>query len=320
MSEERQLTVAEILARAQQDNPEAGARRRRRRSLEEGGVSVAELTGSLKKVEARPVEARHSSVPLDAPEKPRSAAPGASTSTRVVFPERVKPAADAAPAAEAPAAEAPAAVAADTAAAGAPAAPAEPERKTEVGPSEEETASIKKVVAPEPARAAAPAAAPAPVPAEAPVERTERAETEVFAAQPAPAEPAAVETTSAEPVYAHDVEGHEGEGFDPFAENFDEMGEVDHVPADEIEVEEATVNPIVLVLLVFLGVVLGVAGFLLFKWVWANTSTVVAALLAAAAVAAVVLGAGARRSGRDALTMTLAGLAAAVAAFGPSLL
>lgn len=307
MSEERQLTVAEILARAQQDNPEAGARRRRRRSLEEGGVSVAELTGSLKKVEARPVEARHSSVPLDAPEKPQSAAPGASTSTRVVFPERVKPAA----------AEAPAVVAADTAAAGAP---AEPERKPEVGPSEEETASIKKVVAPEPARAAAPAAAPAPVPAEAPVERTERAETEVFAAQPAPAEPAAVETTSAEPVYAHDVEGHEGEGFDPFAENFDEMGEVDHVPADEIEVEEATVNPVVLVLLVFLGVVLGVAGFLLFKWVWANTSTVVAALLAAAAVAAVVLGAGARRSGRDALTMTLAGLAAAVAAFGPSLL
>ena len=34
MSEERQLTVAELLARAQQDNPEAGKRRRRRRSLE----------------------------------------------------------------------------------------------------------------------------------------------------------------------------------------------------------------------------------------------------------------------------------------------
>lgn len=278
MSEERQLTVAEILARAQQENPEAGARRRRRRSLEEGGVSVAELTGSLKKVEARPVEARHSSVPIDAPEEPKAAAPAASTSTRFVFPERVKPVTET---------------------------PAAPERKPEVRPSEDETASIKKVVAPEPARAAAPAAErPVETSVAQPVERTapvqERAET--LAPQP-----------QTEPAYVH-----EGEGFNPFADDFD--GELSRVPADEIEVEEATVNPIVLVLLVFLGVILGVAGFLLFKWVWANTSTVVAALLGAAAVAAVVLGVGARRSGRDALTMTLAGLAAAVAAFGPALL
>ena len=293
MSEERQLTVAEILARAQQENPEAGARRRRRRSLEEGGVSVAELTGSLKKVEARPVEARHSSVPIDAPEEPKAAAPAASTSTRFVFPERVKPVTET---------------------------PAAPERKPEVRPSEDETASIKKVVAPEPTRAAAPAAErPVETSVAQPVERTapvqERAETEVFAA----AQPSAVEAETLapqpqpEPAYVH-----EGEGFDPFADDFD--GEQSRVPADEIEVEEATVNPIVLVLLVFLGVILGVAGFLLFKWVWANTSTVVAALLGAAAVAAVVLGVGARRSGRDALTMTLAGLAAAVAAFGPALL
>lgn len=280
MSEERQLTVAEILARAQQENPEAGARRRRRRSLEEGGVSVAELTGSLKKVEARPVEARHSSVPIDAPEEPKAAAPAASTSTRFVFPERVKPVTET---------------------------PAAPERKPEVRPSEDETASIKKVVVPEPARAAVPVAErPVETSVAQPVERTapvqERAET--FAPQPQP---------QTEPAYVH-----EGEGFDPFADDFD--GELSRVPADEIEVEEATVNPIVLVLLVFLGVILGVAGFLLFKWVWANTSTVVAALLGAAAVVAVVLGVGARRSGRDALTMTLAGLAAAVAAFGPALL
>ena len=47
---------------------------------------------------------------------------------------------------------------------------------------------------------------------------------------------------------------------------------------------------------------------------------VVAALLGVAAVAGVVAGVGAMRHGRDALTMTLAGLAAAVAAFGPALL
>lgn len=68
MSEDKQLTVAELLARAGSDNRDGGASRpRRRRSLEDGGVSVAELTGSLKKVEAQPVESKHSSVPIDAP-------------------------------------------------------------------------------------------------------------------------------------------------------------------------------------------------------------------------------------------------------------
>ena len=95
MSEERQLTVAELLARAQQDNPEAGKRRRRRRSLEDGGVSVAELTGSLKKVEARPPESKHSNVPIDAPpQPPKDAKPtGASAPVEVVkvSPEPAEP-------------------------------------------------------------------------------------------------------------------------------------------------------------------------------------------------------------------------------------
>ena len=66
MSDDSQLTVAELLSRAQKENPGAEQpRRRRRRSLDEGGVSVAELTGSLRKVEARPVESKHSSVPID---------------------------------------------------------------------------------------------------------------------------------------------------------------------------------------------------------------------------------------------------------------
>ncbi|GAB3073857.1 hypothetical protein [Corynebacterium aquatimens] len=79
---DKQLTVAELLARAQQENPQAEGeqpRRRRRRSLEDGGVSVAELTGSLKAVDARPAEVKHSSVPIDepapAPQKPTAAQP-----------------------------------------------------------------------------------------------------------------------------------------------------------------------------------------------------------------------------------------------------
>ncbi|MDO5030896.1 MAG: hypothetical protein Q4E11_10015 [Corynebacterium sp.] len=50
MSEEK-LTVAELLARRQQEGKTSETpRRRRRRSLEEGGVSVSELTGSIPRV------------------------------------------------------------------------------------------------------------------------------------------------------------------------------------------------------------------------------------------------------------------------------
>jgi len=66
---EKQLTVAELLARAGKENPEGDKpRRRRRRSLEDGGISVAELTGSFPAVKEKPAESRHSSVPIDGPE------------------------------------------------------------------------------------------------------------------------------------------------------------------------------------------------------------------------------------------------------------
>ncbi|MEJ6018835.1 hypothetical protein [Corynebacterium sp. H113] len=53
MSDEK-LTVAELLARAKKDGGQStsSAPRRRRRSLEEGGISVSELTGSFPKVDA----------------------------------------------------------------------------------------------------------------------------------------------------------------------------------------------------------------------------------------------------------------------------
>ncbi|MDK8499394.1 hypothetical protein QP933_00340 [Corynebacterium pseudodiphtheriticum] len=85
MSDDKQLTVAELLARAGTENSDgqgkadaqggSGARksggdsekprRRRRRSMEDGGgVSVAELTGSFPKVTAKPKESKHGS-PID---------------------------------------------------------------------------------------------------------------------------------------------------------------------------------------------------------------------------------------------------------------
>lgn len=254
MSEDKQLTVAELLARAQKTNPDVGKRPRRRRSLEEGGVSVAELTGSFKAVDARPAEAKHSSVPLDAPAEPAPAKPE--------------------PAAEKPAAEKPAAAK--------PAAekPVDPPvaKAAQDSPSEDETTQIRVVEdTKEPAQRT----------------RTESAEK--------PAEEDALDLFDDE--HAEDVDVEKAEAA--------EVAEID---------DDGAVNPIMLVLFVFIGVVLGVLGFMLFSWIWANLATALAAILGAAAVAGVVFGVRAMHTGRDGLTMTLAGVAALVMAFGPALL
>lgn len=75
MSEEGKLSVADLLAR--QGGAQTTSRpRRRRRSLEEGGVSVAELTGNLPVVDSVPEQPRHTSVPLDVePEEALQAQP-----------------------------------------------------------------------------------------------------------------------------------------------------------------------------------------------------------------------------------------------------
>lgn len=251
MSEPKQLTVAEILARAQKENPELGTRRRRRRSLEDGGVSVAELTGSIKKVEAKPAESRHSSVPIDAPaEKP---APPAAPAKPV---DSEAPAA--APKVE-PKVE-------------------KPEVKKVERASEDETAVIKKV---------------SDVPA-APAPKAEAPKTE--APKPAP-----IVDLDAAPTKVEELE------------------ELDEFEGAE-DTEEAGVNPITLVLMVFLGVVLGILGFMLFKWLWTSTPTAVAAILGVITVAGSVYAARAIGTGRDWLSVGLAGVAAVVIAFGPALL
>ena len=256
MSEDKQLTVAELLARAQKTNPDVGKRPRRRRSLEEGGVSVAELTGSFKAVDARPAEAKHSSVPLDAPAEPAPAKPE---------PAAEKPAAEK-PAAAKPAAEKPVD----------PPAPAPAAQKA--SPSEDETTQIRVVED-----------------TNEPVQRTKPEAAEK------PAEENALDLFDDE--HAEDVDVEKAEAA--------EVAEID---------DDGAVNPIMLVLFVFIGVVLGVLGFMLFSWIWANLATALAAILGAAAVAGVVFGVRAMHTGRDGLTMTLAGVAALVMAFGPALL
>ncbi|MEJ4100579.1 hypothetical protein V5S96_09465 [Corynebacterium mastitidis] len=86
--EEKQLTVAELLERAQANRGSAqrASGRRRRRSLEDGGISVAELTGSLSRVKDKPAESKHSSVPIDTPESERRSRPRTPSSPAATAP------------------------------------------------------------------------------------------------------------------------------------------------------------------------------------------------------------------------------------------
>lgn len=254
MSDDAQLTVAELLSRAQRENPGADKpRARRRRSLDEGGVSVAELTGSLKKVEARPIESKHSSVPIDAEPAPEPAP---------------KPA---------------------------------PEPEPEPKPEPDATTVLRKVDAPE---------RPEPKPAPAPATTWSKFEHPEPAAEPSPAL-APLDATG-------EIPAVEDSGYERQVERVTPAA----APAPEAHEDAAPtggeINPILLVVLVFVGLLVGVAGFLAFQWVWANLPTAGAVAAAAVVTVLVVLGVRALRTGRDGLTMTLAGLAALVMTFGPA--
>ena len=292
---DKQLTVAELLARAEKENPEAGRRPRRRRSLEDGGVSVAELTDSFKKVEVKPAEVKHSSVPIDAPSD--APAPASTPDPAPSTPATPQPAQSTSVKlrpAEKPAEERPAER------------PAEQKAQKDTQgekPAVEEVQVVK----------------PAPVSKPAPAPQAKPAEGETTVLRKVEAEPV-VKQASVQPDDTNEIRAVQAP--EPQRAETDILDEPAAEPeaVEGVEVEEATVNPVLLVLLVFCGVLLGVLGFLAFTWLWANTMAIVAALVGIGAVAAVVAAVGAMAAGRDKVTMVIAGLAAAVVAFGPALL
>ena len=317
----KQLTVAELMARAQKENPDAQPRRRRRRSLDEGGVSVAELTGSLKKVEARPAEVKHSSVPIDAEaDKPEAEKP-APKAEKV---EQPKPATKPAP-------KAATSVKVEPAKSAAPAKPAQPKQEQ---PSAKVEPKVEAKPAPKPepkVEQKKPAAVKQPKPAPQPKDETvSRGSFAAVAPQPSKTEqtgpitrvtgldekvegdvdkrPSADEFSDAEVTQESPVVRDEHLAQDPA-----------RVPDDQELVEEDnSVNPILLVLLVFAGLVVGVLMFLGFQYLWESFNPILVALLAAVVTGGVVLLVRAMKTGRDALTMTLAAIAGAAMTFGPA--
>lgn len=344
---DKQLTVAELMARAQKENPEAQPRRRRRRSLDEGGISVAELTGSLKAVDARPAEVKHSSVPID-DEPEKSDTPKA--------PAQPKPSETAKKPAVTPAK--PAAAAKPTEAAEKPS--AKPESELGV----KQSTSVKvEPAAPKPAPTSAPKSEPkteskpapkpeAPVKPETPVQKEQKEQKEQPKPQAEAATRSSFKAVAPQPKKTEQTgpitrvvdfgdrpdrevkEGREdvdkraaAEPSDIEATQETPVVRDEHLPEETVRAgdvheeyeEDNSVNPIMLVLLVFAGLVVGVLVFLGFQYLWTSLNPLLVGVLALAVTGGVVLLVRAMKTGRDALTMTLAALAGAAMTFGPAL-
>ena len=359
MADKKKLTVAELLARDKKARGEKGGKddkrsRRHRRSLDEGGISVAELTGNLKKVEASPAEAKHTSVSIDedapvirAPkaaeatdadsakkstDKPASQS-AATTAAQPAAPKAApKTAAKAEPKAAPKSADQPAAKAAakpaQTAKPAAAAAAQEAEKKNQ--PSADDTAVIQRVGKEKaddakPAAAKATAAKPA---AEKPAADKTSAD-KASAAKPVAEKPkadkdakaagAGAATAGAGAAAAASVPASKKAGV---AKDAEETGNLPKVEDDEewIEGEHEKLNPVSILLMIVAGILLAIVIFKGFEILWDSFPRLVVAILALCVTAIMVGVTHALRTARDGFSMFLAGFTGLILTFGPLLL
>lgn len=350
MADKNQLTVAELLARnkkarGEKDGKDEKRSRRHRRSLEEGGISVAELTGNLKKVKAAPVEAKHTSVSIDedapvirAP-KPEEKADSASAKKPAAKPAEkaaekaaekpvAKPADKPAQPAAAKAAEKPAAKAAQ---------PAAKDAAKKNQPSADDTAVIQRVDKKKADEAKAAAARPAAGKA-----ATGKATADKPAAEKPPADKAAAEKPAAEKERAEKGTKAKGAAAGAgaaaaggataaavpaskkagVAKNAEETGNLPKVEDDEdwVEEEHEKLNPVSILLMIVAGILLAIVIFKGFEILWDSFPRLVVAVLAVCVTAIMVGVTHALRTARDGFSMFLAGFTGLILTFGPLLL
>ena len=349
MADQNKLTVAELLARnnkarGEKESKKDNRSRRHRRSLDEGGISVAELTGNLKKVKASPAEAKHTSVSIDedAPviRSPKSAEQaGADSAKRPAADPAAKPAAKRAaqPAAKAAQTTKPttktAAASSATPAAAAPAAqkPAAtgtaPDAAKKNQPSADDTAVIQRV---DKAGDAKPAAdTPAAKKPDADKARAEKQGT----AKPAAEKPKDDKRAKAAGAGAAAAgAGAAGAGAAAaavpaskkagVAKSAEETGNLPKVEDNEDWVEEKheKLNPVSILLMIVAGILLAIVIFKGFEILWDNFPRLVVAVLALCVTAIMVGVTHALRTARDGFSMFLAGFTGLVLTFGPLLL
>ncbi|MCT2187942.1 tripartite tricarboxylate transporter TctB family protein [Corynebacterium kefirresidentii] len=358
MADQNKLTVAELLARnnkarGEKESKKDNRSRRHRRSLDEGGISVAELTGNLKKVKASPAEAKHTSVSIDedAPviRSPKSAEQaGADSAKKPAADPAAKPAAKRAaqPAAKAaqttkPAAKPTTKTAAASSATPAAAAPAAqkpsatgaaPDAAKKNQPSADDTAVIQRVDKAGDAKpAAAKPAADTPA-AKKPAAEKARAEKQ-GTAKPAAEKPkddkrakvagagaaAAGAGAAGAGAAAAAVPASKKAGV---AKSAEETGNLPKVEDNEdwVEEEHEKLNPVSILLMIVAGILLAIVIFKGFEILWDNFPRLVVAVLALCVTAIMVGVTHALRTARDGFSMFLAGFTGLVLTFGPLLL
>ncbi|MGO2776577.1 CPBP family intramembrane glutamate endopeptidase [Corynebacterium casei] len=374
MAEEKQLTVAELLARNAKEREgraekrasaketegaeaQEAPRRRRRRSLDEGGISVAELTGSIKRVEAEPARSRHSST-SDSPaavtraskttekpaesksseaKAPEAKAPEAKPEAKPAASKPAAPKASEAKAAAKPAADKPAAKAGEKAdvkeaskgTAAAKSAEAKPTdakpaakasekiEKKAEKPANDDTTVIQKVDAPAEDSSKAKDAAAGPKAA-----KTD--ETTVMPAQPATAatgvKAAEAKTATASPA-AKDTEST---GEIPVVEDERQPDSAKLAQRDDAELDEAEedgkLSAVSIVVLALVGIMVGAIVFKGFEVLWGRFDRIIVSILALVVTGAMVGIVHALRTARDAVSMSLAGVVGLILTFGPLLI
>lgn len=341
MADQNKLTVAELLARnnkarGEKESKKDNRSRRHRRSLDEGGISVAELTGNLKKVKASPAEAKHTSVSIDedAPviRSPKSAEQAGADSAK-------KPAADPAAKPAAKRAAQPAAKAAQTtkpttktaaASSATPAAAATgaaPDAAKKNQPSADDTAVIQRVdKAGEAKPAAAKPAADTPA-AKKPDADKARAEKQ-GTAKPAAEKPKDDKRAKAAGAGAAVAGAGAAAAAVPaskkagVAKSAEETGNLPKVEDNEdwVEEEHEKLNPVSILLMIVAGILLAIVIFKGFEILWDNFPRLVVAVLALCVTAIMVGVTHALRTARDGFSMFLAGFTGLVLTFGPLLL
>ena len=353
MADQNKLTVAELLARnnkarGEKESKKDNRSRRHRRSLDEGGISVAELTGNLKKVKASPAEAKHTSVSIDedAPviRSPKSAEQaGADSAKKPAADPAAKPAAKRAaqPAAKAaqttkPAAKPTTKTAAASSATPAAAAPAAqkpsatgaaPDAAKKNQPSADDTAVIQRVdKAGEAKPAAAKSAADTPA-AKKPAADKARAEKQ-GTAKPAAEKPKDDKRAKAAGAGAAAAGAGAAAAAVPaskkagVAKSAEETGNLPKVEDNEdwVEEEHEKLNPVSILLMIVAGILLAIVIFKGFEILWDNFPRLVVAVLALCVTAIMVGVTHALRTARDGFSMFLAGFTGLVLTFGPLLL
>lgn len=314
MADKNKLTVAELLARDKKARGEKGGKddkrsRRHRRSLDEGGISVAELTGNLKKVEASPAEAKHTSVSIDE-DAPVIRAPKAADATDADSAKK--------------------STAKKPAAAG-----AVQEAAKKKQPSADDTAVIQRVdkakaddakpAATKPAAANAATAKPA---AEKPTADKAGAD-KATAAKPVAEKPkadkgakaagAGAAAAGAGAAAAAAVPASKKAGV---AKDAEETGNLPKIEDDEewIEEEHEKLNPVSILLMIVAGILLAIVIFKGFEILWDSFPRVIVAILALCVTAIMVGVTHALRTARDGFSMFLAGFTGLILTFGSLLL